>query len=147
MRDATGGTLLMQLVAVILAVFIFFIASVMQYARVYRIKGTIVDAIERGEGGIRSQEELNAVISSAQYEGEYEICKVYASRRKGVYYTVEIYSYFTILPRFMQIKLPVRGESRTIDTGIFYEDQTDIFTSCRAREGDDDTECCISKKN
>jgi hypothetical protein len=129
MRDATGGTLLMQLVAVILAVFIFFIASVMQYARVYRIKGTIVDAIERGEGGIKSQDELTAVIASAQYEGAYEICKIYDPDRKGTYYKVTIYSYFTILPRFVTIKLPVKGETRTIDTGIFYDDTDDIFSS------------------
>ena len=129
MKEATGGTLLMQLVIVILAVFIFFIASVMQYARVYRIKGTIVDAIERAEGGIRSKDELTKVISSAQYDGAYKVCKKYDDTRKGTYYTVEIYSYFTILPQFVTIKLPVRGETRTIDTGIFYDADNDAFSS------------------
>ena len=129
MREATGGTLLMQLVIVILAVFIFFIASVMQYARVYRIKGTIVDAIERAEGGIKSKDELTAVMKDAQYEGGYKVCKIYDEDRKGTYYSVEIYSYFTILPQFFTIKLPVRGETRTIDTGIFYDADNDAFSS------------------
>ena len=136
MRDATGGTLLMQLVVVILAVFIFFIASVMQYSRVYRIKGTIVDAIERGEGGINSKDEITAVLSAAQYEGDYKICKIYDSQRQGTYYTVEIYSSFTILPRFVQIKLPVRGETRTINTGKFYETSDDVFKDgCIEKQG------------
>ncbi len=136
MRDATGGTLLMQLVVVILAVFIFFIASVMQYSRVYRIKGTIVDAIERGEGGINSKDEITKVLSAAQYEGDYKICKIYDSQRQGTYYTVEIYSSFTILPRFVQIKLPVRGETRTINTGKFYETSDDVFKDgCIEKQG------------
>jgi len=136
MRDATGGTLLMQLVVVILAVFIFFIASVMQYSRVYRIKGTIVDAIERGEGGINSKDEITQVLSAAQYEGDYKICKIYDSQRQGTYYTVEIYSSFTILPRFVQIKLPVRGETRTINTGKFYETSDDVFKDgCIEKQG------------
>jgi len=136
MRDATGGTLLMQLVVVILAVFIFFIASVMQYSRVYRIKGTIVDAIERGEGGINSKDEITQVLSAAQYEGDYKICKIYDSQRQGTYYTVEIYSSFTILPRFVQIKLPVRGETRTINTGNFYETSDDVFKDgCIEKQG------------
>ena len=129
MKEATGGTLLMQLVIVILAVFIFFIASVMQYARVYRIKGTIVDAIERAEGGIKSKDELTAVMKDAQYEGGYKVCKIYDEDRRGTYYSVEIYSYFTILPQFFTIKLPIRGETRTIDTGIFYDADNDAFSS------------------
>jgi hypothetical protein len=128
MREATGGTLLMQFVIVILFVFVFFITSVIQYARVYRIKGTIVDALERAEGGVKSIDELNAVMHEAKYDGKYKICKHYDSTRKGTYYTVEIYSYFTILPRFVDLQLPVRGETRTIDTGIFFDNSdNDIF--------------------
>ena len=128
MREATGGVLLLQLVIVILSVFVFFIASVMQYTRVYRIKGTVINAIERGEGGIGTPQEFTSVLKRAGYDGPYKICKVKSSNR-GVYYTLEIYAAFTLLPQFVSISVPVSGTTRTIESGVFYEnDSQEIFT-------------------
>jgi len=127
MREATGGTLLLQLVIIILSVFVFFIAGVMQYSRVYRIKGTIIEAVERGEGGIRNKAELESVFAQAGYAGPYEFCKI--NGKRGTYYAVTIYAEFALLPNVASVKVPVRGETRTIDTGIFFEDeQSDLFS-------------------
>jgi hypothetical protein len=135
MREATGGTLLLQLVITILAVFVFFIASVMQFSRVYRIKGTIVDAIERAEGGITDNKELEAVMKKAGYSGPYELCK-FDKESRGVYYTLTIYARFTLLPRFASLSVPVKGETRTIDTGIFYDGNQDaLFTGGYSKDG------------
>lgn len=128
MREATGGTLLLQLVIIILSVFVFFIAGVIQYSRVYRIKGTIVEAVERGEGGIRNKNELESVFAQAGYAGPYQFCKV--TDKRGTYYTVTIYAEFALLPNVASVKVPIKGETRTIDTGIFYgDDQSELFQS------------------
>ena len=127
MREATGGVLLLQLVIVILTIFVFFIASVMQYTRVYRIKGTVINAIERSEGGIRDQEEFEKVLGTAGYDGPYKLCKC-QSNSKGTFYTLEIYAAFTMLPQFVSIAVPIRGNTRSIESGIFYRsDQTELF--------------------
>jgi hypothetical protein len=127
MREATGGVLLLQLVIVILTVFVFFIASVMQYTRVYRIKGTVINAIERNEGGIRDSDEFNTVLGTAGYDGPYRLCKC-KSTTKGTFYSLEIYAAFTMLPQFMSISVPIRGNTRSIESGIFYgKDQTELF--------------------
>jgi hypothetical protein len=133
MREATGGTLLLQLVIIILSVFVFFIAGVMQYSRVYRIKGTIVEAIERGEGGISTKDELEIVFAQAGYAGPYQFCKV--SDKRGTYYTVVIYAEFALLPNVASVKVPIRGETRTIDTGVFYDsDQAELFLGATTDE-------------
>ncbi len=127
MREATGGVLLLQLVIVILTVFVFFIASVMQYTRVYRIKGTVINAIERSEGGIRDQDEFEAVLGTAGYDGPYKLCKCQSSN-KGTFYTLEIYAAFTMLPQFFSISVPIRGNTRSIESGIFYRsEQSELF--------------------
>ena len=126
MREATGGTILLQLVIIILAVFVFFIASVMQFSRVYRIKGTIIEAIERSEGGIKSSKELTNVMTQAGYTGEYELCKLEEANR-GTYYKLTLYAKFTLLPTIASIYVPVTGETRTIDTGIYYKDGQDTL--------------------
>ena len=142
MREATGGTMLLQLVIIILFVFIFFIASVMQYSRVYRIKGTIVEAIERGEGGIRDKGEFEAVLEDAGYIGPYILCKVSDSNR-GVYYQIQIYARFTLLPQFVSVEVPIRGDTRTIETGVFYEDsQGGLFETGQMIDGN----ICITNK-
>ena len=141
MREATGGTLLLQLVITILAVFVFFIASVMQFSRVYRIKGTIVDAIERAEGGITNHEELEIVMRKAGYAGPYELCK-FEKDNRGVYYKLTIYARFTLLPRFASLAVPVKGETRTIDTGVFYGgNQDELFSGGYSSNGG----VCIKK--
>ena len=128
MREATGGVLLLQLVIVILSVFVFFIASVMQYTRVYRIKGTVINAIERGEGGIGTPDEFTTVLVRAGYDGPYKLCKI-RKPNKNAYYTLELYAAFTILPQFASIGVPVSGSTRSIETGVFFDAEQETFTT------------------
>lgn len=160
MREATGGVLLLQLVIVIISVFVFFIASVMQYTRVYRIKGTVINAIERGEGGVGSLQEFTDVLGRAGYSGPFELCKIdlgydsTTNKHKGAYYSLEIKAAFTILPQFMSIGVPVRGTTRIIESGVFYEGEQGIFTDSRGTGVtisprtvvSNGTQVCVSKK-
>ena len=150
MREATGGVLLLQLVIVILSIFVFFIASVMQYTRVYRIKGTVINAIERSEGGMGSPDDFTTVLSRAGYDGPYRLCKVSNSNR-GVYYKLEMYAAFTILPQFVSIAVPVSGTTRTIESGVFYKNTSqETFTltgsSDRYRLENSPNEQCLIRK-
>jgi hypothetical protein len=120
MREATGGLLMMDLVVIILFVFIFFIAGFMQFARVNKIKSTMVSAIERAEGGVRNESELDKILAKAGYVGPYTFCKC-TTQKRGVYYSIQIYSSIK-LPFSLTVAIPVIGRTRTIDMGIFYDD-------------------------
>ena len=50
MRESIGGTMLFWIVLFFLSIFITFLAFVMKYARVYRMKNSIINYIERDEG-------------------------------------------------------------------------------------------------
>ena len=50
MKEATGGTMMLYIFLVFLAVYITFIAVAFNYARAFRIKNEIVDIIEQHEG-------------------------------------------------------------------------------------------------
>ena len=140
MREATGGLLLLDLVVTILFVFIFFIASFMQYTRVYKIKGNVINAIERAEGGVKSETEFTRVLSAAGYGGPYEFCK-YTNTSRGTYYSLTLYTQFVILPRYFSIKVPISGNSRTVDTGIFFDQDQDVFKGPHA--SCDGNVCCL----
>ena len=50
MREAIGGTMLMQIVLVFLIVYIMFMAVVINYGRVFRAKNNLITYIETEEG-------------------------------------------------------------------------------------------------
>ena len=143
MREATGGLLLLDLVVIIIFVFIFFISSFMAYTRVYKIKGEVINAIERGEGGVKSEKEMTKVLKSAGYVGAYKFCKHRAADKRGIYYSIELYSDVVILPRFFAISVPIVGHTRTIDTGIFYTEDQDIVKEGNTNVHCDESECCL----
>ncbi len=150
MRDATGGVLLLHLVILILSAFIFFIGSTMQYTRVYRMKGTIINAIERNEGGINDRDEFETILSNAGYTGSYILCKC-SSGSRGVFYALEMYSDYTLIPQYGYISVPIRGNTRSIESGIFYQDdQKSLFggpsnNSTNKLCGSEVTKGCIKK--
>ena len=75
MREAIGGTMLMQIVLVFLIVYIFFMAVVINYGRVFRAKNTLITYIEAEEGfkegGVRSLREKATEIG---YTGKIHAC-------------------------------------------------------------------------
>ena len=50
MRDAVGGTFMMYVLLVFLAVYIMFVAVAFNYARAFRVKNKVIDIIEQNEG-------------------------------------------------------------------------------------------------
>lgn len=50
MRDSVGGTFMIYVLIVFLAVYIVFIAVAFNYARAFRVKNKIIDIIEQNEG-------------------------------------------------------------------------------------------------
>ncbi len=50
MRDAVGGSFMIKLLLVFLAVYAIFIAIAINYAKAFRVKNKILDIIEQNEG-------------------------------------------------------------------------------------------------
>lgn len=115
MREASGGTLLLQIVLIFLTVYIGFMAVVINYGRVFRYKNTIINRIEQNEG-FNSCETLDDMIKATGYLGNYEV--TYTTTTKGTIYNVKIYISFTLplLSPDNPLIIPVKGETRLIDT-------------------------------
>ena len=50
MRDAVGGTFMIKLLLIFLAVYTIFIAVALNYAKAFRVKNKILNIIEQNEG-------------------------------------------------------------------------------------------------
>lgn len=50
MREAFGGTFMIKLMLIFLAIYIAFIAVALNYAKAFRVKNKIIDIIEQSEG-------------------------------------------------------------------------------------------------
>lgn len=117
MRESIGGTMLFWIVLFFMSLFITFLAAVIQYARVYKVKNSLVNYLEQSEG-ISSQAEFESVLNSLGYpkNGKYVICRYGASSRGG-YYFVKLYATFEIMG--ISIDVSIAGETRLIETGVF----------------------------
>lgn len=121
MRDSIGGTLLFWIVLILLSVFIVFIALIIKYAHVYKIKNSLINYIERNEG-IVSQEEFDSNLLGLGYsrDGKYKVCRYLSDdKEKGGYYYIELYSItkFPLVGNFAVINIAIKGETRNITTG------------------------------
>lgn len=116
MRDAIGGTMLFWIVLFFMTVFISLMAVVIQYARVYKIKNSTIEAVERNEG-LCSMDSLTAYLANNGYKGPFKIC--YSSSSSGDtlggYYAITLYARFAFSN--FGFDMPVSGETRLIDTG------------------------------
>ncbi len=119
MRDSIGGTILFWIVLALFSVFIIFIAFIIKYARVYKIKNTMISYIEKNEG-ISTQIEFETTLKINGYSdgGQYKVCR-YLLPNKGGYYTLELYSVtsFPVLGNFTAITIRIKGETNVIKTG------------------------------
>lgn len=127
MRDAIGGTMLMWIVVFFMALFMSFMAVVIQYSRVYKIKNNSIEDIERSEG-ICSIEKLEELLNRNKYYGKYIICynpakmnfsninNGAANDSIGGYYSLTLYARFAFSN--FGFDMPVQGETRIIETGV-----------------------------
>ena len=117
MRDAIGGTMLFWIVLFFMALFISFMAVVIQYARVYKLKNSTIEAVERNEG-LCSIDSLSEYLSRNGYKGPYKICYTTSTsggQVLGGYYSITLYARFSFSN--FGFNMPVNGETRLIDTG------------------------------
>lgn len=134
MREAIGGTMLFWIVLFFMSIFIAFLAAVIQYASVYKIKNSVVNYLEQGEG-VYSKEEFENTLTRLGYSrnGKYVICR-YPAENRGGYYYVKLYATFSILNVSIDVK--IKGETRLIETGVLVKSDewfNDIDNSCDGR--------------
>ena len=70
MRDAVGGTLLLNLVLTFAGIVILFFVGIIAYSKAYKVKNRIIEIIERNEEYSSSevfQEEINKELSKVGY--------------------------------------------------------------------------------
>lgn len=118
MRESIGGTMLFWIVLFFMSIFIAFMAAIIQYARVYKIKNSLVNYLEQGEG-IYDETTFNDALTKLGYpkgkSRKYVICK-YKGENRGGYYYVKLYTTFSILN--VSFDVGVKGETRLIETGV-----------------------------
>ena len=129
MRESIGGAMLFWIVLFLFSIFIAFIAFVIKYARLYKMKNSIVNMITRQEGNI-SKENIDDQLKSMGYQqdGTYKICRYFPSDN-GAYYYIELYS-AAELPiasiEFLAFKMTVKGETRVIEKN---EENSDFYSN------------------
>lgn len=110
MREAIGGTMLMNIVVIFLIVYIFFMAVIINYGRVFRAKNTLITFIEAEEGfksgGARRVREK---ASSLGYTGDIHVC--YNEGNNTKYFSVMLFINFDLPLVTNSIKIPVSGET------------------------------------
>jgi len=112
-RESVGGTLLLQIVLVFLTVYIGFMAIVINYGRVFRYKNAVINKIEQNEG-YANCESIESMVRGLGYLNDYKVS--YTTTSKGAIYSVELYITFNLPLINNTIKIPVRGETRLINT-------------------------------
>ncbi len=135
MRESIGGTMLFWIVLFFMSIFIAFMASIIKYARVYKIKNSMINYIERAEG-IFSEEELQDQLRSLGYKTDkYVICRYNPSKigdsYSGGYYYLKLYATFEIPIVGVSFDVKINGETRTIETGVLINDSgnnSNLFT-------------------
>lgn len=137
MKEATGGALLMGLAAGIIVIFVTVVAFFISYGKTFRLKNTIINKIEQSEGMKESD-----IISSITSGGtKYNIKPPQLCYNKVSYrdinnnlvykgFTVQVVVYMAmerrILGESFTPSIPVRGETRIIDTGYYRDHLTEM---------------------
>lgn len=145
MRDSVGGTFMIYVFLIFLAVYITFVAVAFNYARAFRVKNKVIDIIEQNEG-IDSYSDIsdNSVIGQIEYylnEVSYRVDSIdddkcsdyeyfneqrgycidevsYVSETNGIvskYYRVKTFIRLEIPFMDLGFTIPVKGETRKIE--------------------------------
>ena len=122
MRESIGGTMLFWIVLFFMSIFITFLAAVIQYAKVYKIKNSTINYLERGEG-VASKIEFEQTLKQLGYfqKGKYEICR-YSTENRGGYYSIKLYAIFEIMT--FSLEIPIKGETKLIETGVLINSES-----------------------
>lgn len=128
MRESFGGTMIFWIVLVLFSVFISFTAIIIKYARVYKIKNSVINYINKKDGAI-SHLEIDQRLKEMGYQedGTYKICRYFPSD-KGEFYYLELYSVtaMPIVGSWMSVRSKIKGETRVIK---LTDDNTNLQSS------------------
>ena len=128
MRESIGGTMIFWIVLFLFSIFIAFISFIIKYARVYKIKNTIINYITRNAGEVKHSDIDRELLSmNYQEHGEYTICR-YFPTDMGMFYYVELYSNteFPLVGAWLHYKVHIKGETKLFDVN---EDNVDLNKS------------------
>ncbi len=141
MKEAVGGTFMIYVLLIFLAVYITFVAVALNYAKAFRVKNSVIDIIEQNEG--MTDDELNDINKSGDtitkiedrlkdynyyvtlsnsyldkyndytcFDRGYCISKMGDDRE---YYRVVTFVQLSIPFIDFNITIPIRGETRVIE--------------------------------
>lgn len=141
MKEAVGGTFMIYVLLIFLAVYITFVAVALNYAKAFRVKNSVIDIIEQNEG--MTDDELNDVNKSGDtitkinerlkdYNYYVNLSKSYLDNYKEYtcfdrgycisrvedireYYRVVTFVQLSIPFINFNITIPIRGETRVIE--------------------------------
>lgn len=125
MKEATGGALLMGLAAGIILIFIIMVAFFISYGQTFRLKNDMINYIEQNEGVdkvtlARYMGGKGSVYSGRDIKACYK--KVYRGHEQ-IGFTVKVIVYMqmdrNIFGKAFNPKIPVSGETKTIETGNY----------------------------
>lgn len=138
MREALGGSMLMNLIIIFTGIVILFFVGIMAYSKAYRVKNRIVTIIEKYETyNTPAQEEINTDLKNVGYRStpaekctkdnlntstySYCVYKVEGKSEEGTYY-YQVVTYvqfeFPIIGEY--ITFPVKGETRILGKNYSY---------------------------
>jgi hypothetical protein len=122
MREAVGGTLLINIMLIFIAIYIAFLAVAINYSMAFKVKNHVISIIEENEGypghnneAVARIDEFLATIGYAPHkmqneEGEYTIETKVTPR--GTYYVVTTYIAFDVPIIGLDFRFPIKGETR-----------------------------------
>lgn len=134
MREAIGGTMLMYMVLFFLIIYIFFMAVVINYGRVFRAKNTLVSYIEDNEGFKEGDlpEFLKKANDVGYTSGAIDVCYSQPNPSTDTkYFSVRLYITFQLPLVNNAIKIPITGETVGVRNVV---DNVNGITKCG--EGD-----------
>ena len=113
MRESIGGTMIFWIVLFLFSIFIAFIAFIVKYARVYKIKNSIINTITKSEGAVKHSD-IEKALTDMNYQenGKYKICRYFPSEL-GEFYYVELYANteFPIVGKWLYVLVRIKGET------------------------------------
>lgn len=140
MKEGIGGTFMIYVLLVFLAVYITFVAVAFNYARAFRVKNKIIDIIEQNEGissyaDVSSNSTLGQIdtyLNQVQYniadidkndcsESEYQYinsrgyCIGSIGSNDAKYYKIKTFIKLEIPFLNLGFTIPVKGETRKIE--------------------------------
>ena len=126
MREAVGGSILFYIILGFLAIFIVFIALIMNYAACYRASNYVLTMLERTEGHISKgnpsdkagDNTLYGALKERKYYNTLKVCcyefKTSADEKPNSIYKIETEVKFDLPMIGVSLPLKIRNETKTI---------------------------------